>query len=62
MRHLIETSQLCQTFLDAMEVAKQLGVQYLWIDSLCIMQDSQHDWTHESAVMDDVYRHSALAY
>lgn len=58
MRHIIQTSQLCQTFLDAMEVTKQLGVQRLWIDSLCIMQDSTHDWMQESAVMNDIYRHS----
>lgn len=58
MKNIIHTSQLCQTFLDAMEVTKQLGTQYLWIDGLCIMQGSTKDWMKESAMMNDVYRHS----
>jgi hypothetical protein len=58
MMHLINISQLCQTFLDAIEVAEMLGVQYIWIDSLCIIQDSPDDWTHESAMMGNVYGNS----
>lgn len=58
MRHTIPSSQLCKTFLDAIEVTKQLGAQYLWIDSLCIMQDSTHDWVQESEMMYDIYKHS----
>lgn len=33
-------------------------MKYLWIDSLCIVQDSQDDWRRESALMNKVYRHS----
>jgi hypothetical protein len=44
MMHLINISLLCQTFLDAMEVTKALGVEYIWIESLCILQDSLDDW------------------
>jgi hypothetical protein len=58
MMHLINISLLCQTFLDEMEVTKALGVEYIWIDSLCILQDSLDDWAHESAVMGDVYGNS----
>lgn len=40
----IPESQLNKTFLDAIEVCRHLGVRYLWIDSLCIIQDSLEDW------------------
>ena len=47
---------LPQTFQDAVLVAQRLGAQYLWIDSLCIFQDSESDWQAQSATMSDVYR------
>ncbi|PVH92004.1 HET-domain-containing protein [Periconia macrospinosa] len=48
-------SALPRTFQDAILVADRLGVQYLWIDSLCIVQDSHSDWSHESGLMSRVY-------
>lgn len=52
----IYLSSLPQTFQDAAKIAKRLGVQYLWIDSLCIFQDSVEDWQRESSMMGDVYK------
>lgn len=49
---------LPQTFLDAIRIARHLGSDYLWIDSLCIIQDSRDDWQTESALMGDIYRNS----
>lgn len=46
------------TFKHAIHVARQLSVQYLWIDRLCIVQDSQVDWEYESRTMRDVYTNS----
>ncbi|KAH7076919.1 hypothetical protein BKA63DRAFT_411595, partial [Paraphoma chrysanthemicola] len=34
-----------------------LGLRYLWIDSLCIVQDSWEDWSHEADLMIKVYRY-----
>jgi Heterokaryon incompatibility protein (HET) len=48
-------SQLPKTHSDAIRVTRELDVQYLWIDSLCIIQDSEEDWRRESAMMDKVY-------
>ncbi|EGO54152.1 hypothetical protein NEUTE1DRAFT_13510, partial [Neurospora tetrasperma FGSC 2508] len=47
-------------FQDTISVACSLGVQYLWIDSLCIFQDKDDktDWAHEASLMDKVYSHS----
>ena len=47
-----------QTFKDAIDVTRALGVQYLWIDSLCIIQDSESAWLCESTLMSDIYRYS----
>ena len=47
--------RLPRTFRDAIEVSQSLGVRYLWIDSLCIIQGSKEDWATESKRMEDVY-------
>ncbi|KAI1452560.1 HET-domain-containing protein [Annulohypoxylon moriforme] len=47
-------------FRDAIIITRQLGMRYLWIDSLCILQDSKSDWEKESKKMGDYYRYSAL--
>ena len=47
-------------FQDAVTVVRELGLRYLWIDSLCILQDSTEDWKRESAVMGQIYHRSTL--
>ena len=44
-----------RTFQDAVIITRKLGIRYLWIDSLCILQDSRDDWEKESMVMGQVY-------
>lgn len=56
----IPISQLPKHFVDAIEITKALGLKYLWIDSLCILQDDKVDWRSESAKMDMVYLNAAL--
>ncbi|TVY90459.1 hypothetical protein LAWI1_G004505 [Lachnellula willkommii] len=51
----IELEELPQTFRDAVEVTRSLGLLYLWIDSLCIIQGDPLDWEEQSAVMADIY-------
>jgi hypothetical protein len=58
--HGIPLSSLPPTFQHAVRVVRLLGIRYLWIDSLCIMQDSQPDWEVESARMASVYGHAVL--
>jgi hypothetical protein len=48
-------SKLPNTFRDAIYVAQKMSVQYIWIDSLCIIQDARNDWTKEFAHMMSVY-------
>ena len=56
----ISTSILSQTFRDAISVAKYLEIQYIWIDSLCIFQDSKQDWEEQAPLMDEVFSHAFL--
>jgi hypothetical protein len=56
----IDFSTLPQTLKDAIVVVRWLGIEYIWIDCLCILQDSKADWEHESARMADVYSNAHL--
>lgn len=56
----IKVDSLPLTFVEACEVAHQLGVKYLWIDALCIIQDSREDWDRETSLMSQVYSNSYL--
>ena len=58
MKISINCKELSRTFLDAIEVARSLGLRFLWIDSLCIIQDSIEDWAVQSALMGEIYRNS----
>ncbi|KAJ9602675.1 hypothetical protein H2200_012869 [Cladophialophora chaetospira] len=51
----INISGLALTFRDAIFVSRELGVQYVWIDSLCIIQDDYQDWLREAPKMGEVY-------
>jgi hypothetical protein len=46
---------LPQTTQDAIYMTKALGLEYLWIDSVCIVQDDPKDWATEAAKMGDIY-------
>jgi hypothetical protein len=52
--------ELPQTFQDSARLALQLSIKYIWIDALCIRQDSTQDWNKEAALMCDVYSNSVL--
>ncbi|KAF5492284.1 hypothetical protein CGCS363_v011204 [Colletotrichum siamense] len=51
----IEFDELPKTFKDAIEVTRVLGFRYLWIDSLCIIQDDPSDWEREAVSMEHVF-------
>jgi hypothetical protein len=46
---------LSQAFLDAFTVTRNAGLRHIWIDSLCIIQDSASDWATESLIMSTIY-------
>ncbi|KAF2829014.1 HET-domain-containing protein [Ophiobolus disseminans] len=51
----IELSGLPRTLQDAILFTRKLGVEYIWIDSMCIVQDDSAEWARESAKMADIY-------
>lgn len=58
-RH-IPFETLPKNYQDAITITRGLGLEFLWIDSLCIIQDSIIDWEQESMRMHEVYRNSYL--
>ena len=60
LRHGISFDDFPRTMKDALLVTQSLGYHYLWIDALCIHQDSADDWTRESGRMRGVYKGAIL--
>lgn len=56
----ISMIDLPQTIQDAVRVTRALGIRYLWVDALCIIQDSFEDWNTEAAKMCAVYQNAFL--
>lgn len=56
----IPLKDMPRTFQDAVIITRELGIEYLWIDSLCILQDSKEDWEKEAAKMGSVYGNAFL--
>lgn len=48
-------SELPKKFRDAVAIARWMKVDYLWVDALCIVQDSRADWQEQSSFMGDIY-------
>lgn len=53
-------SKLPRTFRDAIEVCRWLNYSHIWIDALCIIQDSDEDWKTEAHAMAEVYGRATL--
>lgn len=54
----IDLSCLPATIHDAIYVTHMLGFRWLWVDSLCILQDSDEDKAHEIGRMHLIYRYA----
>lgn len=51
----VQFMTLPRTFQDAIKITRILGHRYLWIDSLCIIQDNEEDWAREASLMAKIY-------
>jgi len=56
----IPIADMAKTFVDVFWLAKQLGISYVWIDALCILQNDVDDWQRESATMFQIYKSATL--
>ncbi|KAH8749685.1 heterokaryon incompatibility protein-domain-containing protein, partial [Hyaloscypha sp. PMI_1271] len=57
---MIRVEDMPASYRDAAMVTRRLGVRYLWIDSLCIVQDDTGDWEREAALMGSIYHNSTV--
>ncbi|KAI3316817.1 heterokaryon incompatibility protein-domain-containing protein [Xylariaceae sp. AK1471] len=60
LQQKIQIDKLPQTFKDAINITRRLGLRFLWIDSLCIIQGDDEDWAREAANMGMVYANTYL--
>lgn len=51
----IPPDSMPKTIRDAVTATRRLGLRYLWVDCLCIIQSDEDDWRREAAGMGDVY-------
>ncbi|KAI0387440.1 HET-domain-containing protein [Hypomontagnella monticulosa] len=56
----IREGDLSKTFKEAIWMTRRFGIDYIWIDSLCIVQDDAADWERESAKMASIYHNAYL--
>ena len=56
----IKPVELPTTFQHAIMITRRLGIRFLWIDSLCIVQDDPSDWEMEASKMASIYSSSYL--
>ncbi|KAK2616159.1 hypothetical protein N8I77_002866 [Diaporthe amygdali] len=60
MRKGVSMGVLPETILDTLTIAHHLGLKYIWIDRLCIFQDSREDWSQEASRMAFIYKHAVV--
>jgi len=56
----LDTKELSKTVLQAIQTTKRLGLRYVWVDAICIIQDDEQDRTNEIRQMCDIYRQAYL--
>lgn len=54
-KNFLPFKSLPATLRDSVMICKQLGLVHMWVDALCIIQDSPGDWEREAAKMATVY-------
>ena len=56
----IQLASLPKTILDAISVTRKLGIRLLWVDCLCIIQDSEEDSLQEISTMGEIYKNATV--
>jgi hypothetical protein len=59
-REVIPLRSLPQTLQDAILVSRGIGIEYVWVDYICIVQDDEEDWFRQSGQMSLIYSNSCL--
>lgn len=56
----ISLENLPHTFRDAVVLTRRMGIPHLWVDALCIIQDSPEDWLQESQEMGSIFQKATV--
>lgn len=56
----LKASAIPQTISDTIQLVRDIGMRYLWVDSLCIIQDNDNDREQQLPIMDSIYRYAEL--
>ncbi|KAE9371668.1 HET-domain-containing protein [Stipitochalara longipes BDJ] len=56
----ISLDTLPKTIREAVQITRLLGIENLWVDSLCIIQDSKDDWIQQASFMCDIYTDATI--
>ncbi|KAM0254379.1 hypothetical protein ACHAQJ_006848 [Trichoderma viride] len=59
-QHGMPIEELPEMMQDVVSVLRRLGIEYVWIDCLCIVQNDKEDWKREAALMASIYSHAEL--
>lgn len=51
----IARSTLPRLYQDAAQVCAWMGVEFIWIDAMCIIQDDHQDWIEQAALMASIF-------
>ena len=49
-----------RTIMDAIQLVRSIGMRYLWVDSLCIVQNDDDDKRQQLPIMDSIYINAEL--
>lgn len=55
MKEEVAEAPMPKSLSDAVRVCKALNIPYLWVDAVCVIQDSKQDWELESTRMGQVF-------
>ena len=56
----MDMERMPKTFQDAISTTQKLGIEYLWIDAFCLLQQDTDEWLRESPLMHEVYGNATL--
>lgn len=60
LKHPFNKETIPKAFQEAAALAQSLNIQYLWIDTLCIVQDNIVDWEEQAAMMGKIFEGAAI--
>ncbi|EUC31439.1 hypothetical protein COCCADRAFT_6686 [Bipolaris zeicola 26-R-13] len=58
LRQGVDLDTVPRTFSEAAKVCLKMGIRFLWIDALCIIQGNEADWMEAATTMANMYENA----